>query len=128
MKPCVVPREAAGPREGHAAGRALVGALAVMGAHVFLQVAGRRGGFAAERALKNELYPRPIPPPLARSSASRTRFTDTLIFPAPLASFCRRISHLTCAGRLALLVKSLNIGFCLSFKKEISIRGGGIQG
>jgi hypothetical protein len=100
-----VKRQATGQREGLAAGSADIGALAGMGAHVSRQVARRRGGFAADRALKNELSSRPIPPFLARPSVSLSQFTSALIFPAPLASVRRRISHLTYAVRLALLVK-----------------------
>ena len=102
----LVNRQVAGLRESLTAGRASVGLVAGMVAHVSRQVAGLRGGFAADRAFKNVLYPRPIPPLLSRSSAALTRSTDTLIFPAPLVSFRRRISHLTYAGPLALLVKS----------------------
>ena len=117
-----VSRQYARRRKGMTAGRAYVGAVSGMGAHMFLQVAGVRGGFAAERALKNELSHRPIPPLLARTIAPSTCSTDTLIFSAPLASVRCRISHLTYACRLALLVKSDFA--CPSNKKLFRIRGG----
>ena len=120
----LVSRQVAGVREGHAAGRAGVGAVSGMGAHVFRQVAGLRGGFAADRALKNELYPRPIPPLLAQPSAALNRSTGTLIFPAPLVSVRRCISHQTYAGRLALLVKSRNRILPVLSKKKLFLRGG----
>jgi len=85
--------QAAGVREGHAAGGAGVGAFAVMGALVSRQVAGLREGLSACGALKDELAPRPTLPPLARPSMAATRSVSRRPFPAPLASDHRRVNR-----------------------------------
>ena len=65
-------RQVAGLRKGVAAGSTGAGAVAGMGAHVFRQVAGPRARLAADGALKDEVAPRPNPPPPARGSRSLT--------------------------------------------------------
>jgi len=84
-------RQVAGRRECVAAGGAGVGAVAGMGAHVYRQVAGLRAGLAADGALKEELTPRPTPPPLARGSRAHTRFLISRLLPSPLAPEHRQI-------------------------------------
>jgi len=58
-------RQVAGLRECHATGGAWVWAVAGMGAHVLRQVAWRRAGLSADRTLEDDLAPRPAPPPLS---------------------------------------------------------------
>ena len=81
-----VHRQAAGLREGPAAGGAGVGTDARMGAHVSRQVAGRREGLAADGARQVQLDLRPTPPPLAQPGSAPTPSIRRERFPPPLAS------------------------------------------
>ena len=108
----LVSRQVTGLREGHAAGGAYVGAFAGMGAHVLRQVAGVRASLAAYGALEDELAPRPALSPLARPSRTSTRSFARVIFLPPLASGHRQSS------RLLRLLGSGNLQFWSKLEKK----------
>ena len=87
-------RQGAVQRESLAAGGACVGAVTGMGALVSRQASGLREGLATDGALKDELAPRPAPPPLARPSMATTCSVAKRLLPFPLATDHRKINRL----------------------------------